>query len=62
MNKKLCPIHHLYYKGIECPLCFEERVKVMEAKFMSHKDAVKKEPNIVTFDMLDKLKEKFNTK
>lgn len=65
MDKKLCSVHHLYFKGVECPLCLEERVKRMEEKFAKHNEVVPKEkdnPKEVTEDMLDKLKAKFGSK
>lgn len=65
MNKKLCPTHRLYFSGVECPLCLEERVKRMEEKFTKHNEVVPKKKDTqkeVTEDMLDKLKAKFGSK
>lgn len=63
MNKKLCPIHHLYFRGVECPLCLSERVKKFEKHSSNNEMAKKKdEYREVTEDMLDKLKSKFCSK
>lgn len=65
MDKKLCSVHHLYFKGVECPLCLEERIKRMEEKFAKNDEVVPKKKNAtkeVTEDMLNKLKEKFGSK
>lgn len=61
MNKKLCPIHHFYYNGVECPLCFEERIKRMENKYVHTTQKQKEEKSEeITDDLLKKLKEKFS--
>lgn len=67
MGKKFCSIHHLYYNGVECPMCLDERVKRMEEKFVKRPKEEKKESkqsksNVVTDDMLDRLKAKFGSK
>ena len=65
MNKKLCPIHRLYFKGVECPFCLSERLKKFEENHQSNgnKMANKKDkPKEVTEDMLAKLKTKFGSK
>lgn len=47
MNKKLCQIHHLYFKTRECPMCLEERIKKLEDKFLGSKSVnYKKEKNM----------------
>lgn len=65
MNKKLCPIHHFYFKGVECPFCLSERLKKFEEKYQSNGDKMtnkKDNPKEVTEDMLAKLKAKFGSK
>lgn len=64
MNKKLCPIHRLYFKGVECPFCLSERLKKFEEKHQSTDNkAVNKRDKSkeVTEDMLNKLKAKFSS-
>lgn len=32
-DKKLCTVHHLYYKGDRCPMCEKERIENMAQKY-----------------------------
>lgn len=64
MEKKLCSVHHFYYRGVECPICLSERIGRMEEKYANKSSKTKKDETIseVTDDMLDKLKAKFGSK
>lgn len=64
MEKQLCQTHHLFYNGLECPLCREEKIKRMAAKYVKkHQSATKNEKqNNVTEEMLGQLKDKFGFK
>jgi hypothetical protein len=59
-NKKFCQVHHLFYEGIECPMCLKERVARLE-KLYAEKEVIneEKEP---TAEMLEALADKFNTR
>lgn len=64
MEKKLCSVHHFYYRGVECPLCLSERIGRMESKYVNKQPKSKtdeKNPE-VTDDMLGMLKAKFGSK
>lgn len=62
--KKLCPIHYYYYEGSECPLCMQERMQKMSTRFYQN-DSVEKDETAgneeITEDLLNKLKEKFDS-
>lgn len=63
--KTLCPIHHLFYNGAECPLCKQERIDRYSQKFgkkTGEKKPVEKEDREITENDLQKLIDKFNTK
>lgn len=64
MEKKLCSVHHFYYRGVECPLCLSERIGRMERKYVdkSSKPNEDEKKTEVTDDMLDMLKTKFGSK
>lgn len=64
MEKKLCSVHHFYYRGVECPICLSERIGRMEEKYVEKSSKPKKEDRKyeVTDDMLDALKAKFGSK
>ena len=34
--KTLCPTHHLFYMGNECPLCRQERIERYSQRFCNH--------------------------
>ena len=38
MEKKYCPIHHLYYNGNECPMCCSERIANLERRFVKKEE------------------------
>lgn len=65
--KTLCPTHHLFYMGNECPLCRQERIERYSQRFCNHmemKPEVKKveKDSEITEDDLSKLMNKFNNK
>lgn len=62
MEKKFCTVHHLYYNGVECPLCLSERIGKIEKKYNSRNTDEKTEKEGVTDDMLESLKLKFGSK
>lgn len=62
MAKKLCPIHHLWYGGMECPLCMQERIQKLEKKLVKTKQVIPVEPIEVTPDLIAQLKEKYNSR
>lgn len=68
MIKQLCKVHSYYYTGNECPICMQERSQKMALRWVEKNiDIPKKhiENNKVSAsmdDMLEKLKEKFNTR
>ena len=64
MEKKFCSVHHFYYRGVECPLCFSERIGRMESKYVNKASKPKSEEkkSEVTDAMLDMLKSKFGSK
>ena len=61
MEKKLCQIHHLFYKGEECPLCRQERIERYSSKYKEPAKPIKEDKGI-TEEYLQRLKEKFNSK
>ena len=63
--KTLCPDHHLFYMGSECPLCRQERIERYSQRFCHHEveKPVKKEEKKdreITEDDITKLMNKFN--
>lgn len=65
--KNYCTTHHLYYEGIECPMCVSDRANAYSKKFRGNKSEPK--PSMkedkkghcsITKDILSKLVEKFN--
>lgn len=64
MIKVLCPIHHYYYNGTECPLCATERNIKLGDKYTtkSPKVSYSTKETEISEDMLGRLKEKFNSK
>ena len=64
MDKKLCEIHHLYYRGNVCPICDEERIAKLSKKYCDNKPNVKKEKQDreINEDDIARLIEKFNVK
>lgn len=64
MIKVLCPIHHYYYNGTECPLCAKERNIKLGDKYVTKTAKTPQNAKEVGIseDMLGKLKEKFNSK
>lgn len=62
MEKKFCTVHHLYYNGVECPLCLSERIGKIEKKYNSWNTDEKTEKEEVTGDMLENLKLNFGSK
>lgn len=65
--KTLCPTHHLFYSGFECPLCRQERIDRYSQRFCHHevekpvKKEEKKDREITEAD-LSMLVNKFNKK
>ena len=69
MEKKICPIHRYCYVGIECPICGQERIQKMALRWASTNMGVqrkrvreKKHKSENMDEMLDKLKQKFNSR
>ena len=64
MEKQLCQTHHLFYNGFECPLCREEKIKRMAAKYAKKQQRTTKteKQSNVTEEMLGQLKDKFGSK
>lgn len=68
MNKKFCATHHLYYNGVECPMCLSERLNHYDHKYNSKTEDVKQEKAFkkkdreINEDDISKLMEKFNKK
>lgn len=64
MIKVLCPIHHYYYNGTECPLCAKERNIKLCDKYTTKSTKVSHntKETAISENMLDRLKEKFNCK
>jgi hypothetical protein len=61
--KTLCPIHHLFYMGNECPLCRQERIECYSQRFCNHVEVKKIEKDReITENDLSKLMNKFNSK
>lgn len=65
--KTLCPTHHLFYMGNECPLCSQERIERYSEKFchqIKTKTEVKKteKDREITENDLSKLINKFNSR
>lgn len=63
--KTLCPTHHLFYQGVECPLCRQERIEGYSQRFSSHQFVEKKQvktdkDRAITDDDISKLINKFN--
>lgn len=61
MEKKYCTIHHLWYKGNECPMCCSERVAKLEKKFMQKRKKTVADKEI-TQASIEALIAKFNNK
>lgn len=61
--KTLCPTHHLFYMGNECPLCRQERIECYSQRFCNHVEVKKTEKDReITENDLSKLMNKFNNK
>ena len=65
MEKKYCPIHHLYQTGNECPMCCSERIASLEKRFVKKEEKPiikekKKKDEEVSEASLEALMEKFN--
>ena len=61
-EKKLCEVHHLYYKGSNCPICEEERIYNLAKKYPNSQNCKTKESRDVTKDDILKLIQKFNNR
>lgn len=65
--KKLCSIHRYYYNGNECPICMQERVQKMALRWAEKKVDIQKKrledkgKHKSMDEMLEKLKQKFNS-
>ena len=64
MQKTLCPTHHLFYAGTECPMCSQERLERYSEKYCKHSEHKPKaeKDRDITEDDLAKLMNKFNSK
>ena len=66
--KTLCPTHHLFYEGMECPLCRQERIEKYTQKFAQHQPVKEIKPKKtekkreITDEDISKLMNKFNSK
>lgn len=60
--KTLCSTHHLFYSGVECPLCLKERTQKLSEKYVSKDKKHTNNKSNISENMLLKLKEKFNKK
>lgn len=64
MEKKYCPIHHLYYSGNECPMCMSERIASLEKRFVKKPQTIevkhKPKSKEITQESLNELMAKFN--
>lgn len=61
--KQICPLHHFFYNGENCPFCEQERIERLTQKFDKHVSESKKDKtHEITEDDLEKLKQKFNVK
>lgn len=64
-HKNFCPIHHLYFRGLQCPLCEKERLNKMVEKFEKKTESTSipvNENREINEDDLMKLVSKFNVK
>ena len=63
MSKKFCPTHHLYYNGVECPMCLQDRVSKLEKHYTPTQEPKKiQEEREITESDLEALVNKFNVK
>lgn len=67
MVKQLCRVHSYYYTGNECPFCMQERSQKMSLRWEEKNVLVPKKrfenssKQESMGDMLEKLKEKYNS-
>lgn len=61
--KKFCSTHSLYYTGVECPCCFNDRIaKYYRFTVKVPDKSIDKGEQEPSEDALNKLMEKFNSK
>lgn len=55
--RKFCSIHHYFYNGNECPICFQERIQKFQVSEKKTKE--KKSDKEISEEMLKKLVDKY---
>ena len=41
--KQICPLHHFFFNGNNCPFCEQERIERLSQKFDNNVSQIKKE-------------------
>lgn len=54
--KQICPLHHFFFNGNNCPFCEQERIERLSQKFDNKMSQIKKEKtHEITEDDLEKV-------